>query len=211
METTEVKPKVKIQLIKYTNDMGNVFFKIKIGDKIGEIYNESDAETAYAHFARLANNPPLPSEEIIKEIYSVVFDSYAEITTVYFKRNRFNMIKVLAEEKKNRLNRYRILASKLNHHAFIKLINEVGPGFENRKGGYTRVLKIPARRGDAAQMAKLEFLEWDKTKAKTPKQTTKKANTKTKSVKETKTTAKPQPNEKKVLNTKETKNEKRKT
>lgn len=47
------------------------------------------------------------SEEIIKEIYSVVFDSYAEITPVYFKRNRFNMIKVLAEEKKNRLNRFK--------------------------------------------------------------------------------------------------------
>ena len=40
------------------------------------------------------------SEEIIKEIYSVVFDTYAEITPVYFKRNKFNMIKVLVEEKK---------------------------------------------------------------------------------------------------------------
>ncbi|OGD82892.1 50S ribosomal protein L17 [Candidatus Curtissbacteria bacterium RIFCSPLOWO2_01_FULL_39_62] len=142
---------------------------------------------------------------------SLIIHGHLRTTLAKAKFSQGYIEKLVSQAKKNRLNRYRILASKLNHHAFIKLINEVGPGFENRKGGYTRVLKIPARRGDAAQMAKLEFLEWDKTKAKTPKQTTKKANTKTKSVKETKTTAKPQPNEKKVLNTKETKNEKRKT
>lgn len=78
--------------------------------------------------------------------------------------------KLVSHSKKNNLNRNRILASKLTSDAFLKLINEIRPGFESKKGGYTRVLKIPARRGDAAQMAKLEFLEWDKSKVKAPKE-----------------------------------------
>lgn len=47
------------------------------------------------------------SEEIITEIYSVAFDSHAHITTIYFKKNQFKLIKILAEEKKNRLNRFK--------------------------------------------------------------------------------------------------------
>lgn len=40
-----------------------------------------------------------------------------------------------------------------------KLFDEIAPRFENRNGGYTRVLKAGHRQGDAADMAIIELTE----------------------------------------------------
>jgi large subunit ribosomal protein L17 len=39
-----------------------------------------------------------------------------------------------------------------------KLFSEIGPHFADRPGGYTRVLKMGNRLGDAAQMSRIELV-----------------------------------------------------
>jgi large subunit ribosomal protein L17 len=40
-----------------------------------------------------------------------------------------------------------------------KLFQDVGPKFAKRPGGYTRILKIGHRKGDGAEMARIELIE----------------------------------------------------
>ena len=56
-------------------------------------------------------------------------------------------------------NRRRIIAELPNEPLVIdKLINEIAPKYGDRTSGYTRLVKIGARNGDAAPMVQLELV-----------------------------------------------------
>lgn len=60
----------------------------------------------------------------------------------------------------DKVNARRLAASTLaNASSVRKLFDEIAPRFESRKGGYTRVMKLGPRLGDAAEMVILELVE----------------------------------------------------
>ncbi len=59
-----------------------------------------------------------------------------------------------------KVNARRQAASVLNNAKVVKkLFDDIGPRFVNRKGGYTRTLKLGPRGGDSAEMVLLELVE----------------------------------------------------
>lgn len=70
--------------------------------------------------------------------------------------------KLITSASRNRLSTNRMIASHLPKDSLRRLLQEVGPAFLDKKGGYTRIIKIGRRLGDGAPMARLELLPIEK-------------------------------------------------
>lgn len=79
--------------------------------------------------------------------------------------------KLVTSAKEKKLQTRRTLASRVTHDAFLKLTREIAPGFATRVGGYTRIIRVGLRRGDAAPLVRVEFLQWETSKQKKAKPT----------------------------------------
>ena len=67
--------------------------------------------------------------------------------------------KMITLAKKNNLAAYRQALSFLTKEDVAKkLFDQIGPKYATRDGGYTRVVKIGPRRGDAAEMAIVQLV-----------------------------------------------------
>ena len=87
--------------------------------------------------------------------------------------------KMITRAKVDNVHNRRIVAADLYDEAIVaKLFKEIAPMFQDRKGGYTRILKTGYRLGDAAEMVILELVEkTEKKDAKADKKASKKDKT----------------------------------
>ena len=84
-----------------------------------------------------------------------------QIKTTYARAKEVAPIaaKMVTLAKKNDLAAYRQALSYLTKEDVAnKLFHEIGPKYADRNGGYTRVLKMGPRRGDAAELAIIQLV-----------------------------------------------------
>jgi large subunit ribosomal protein L17 len=73
---------------------------------------------------------------------------------------RSDVEKLITVAKRGDLHSRRLALRTISDPALLKkLFDEVAPRYADRPGGYTRMLKLGPRQGDAAPMAVLELVE----------------------------------------------------
>jgi large subunit ribosomal protein L17 len=83
-------------------------------------------------------------------------------TVVKAKELRRHIERAITLGKKDDLTARRLLLSRIsNETAVDKIVKDLSPRFKDRAGGYTRIIKIGRRPGDTAEMAFIEFVDYD--------------------------------------------------
>ena len=77
---------------------------------------------------------------------------------------------LITRSKEDTTNSRRVVFSYLqNKYAVTELFKVIAPKVGDRPGGYTRIIKLGTRQGDAAPIAFIELVDFDENMAKAPK------------------------------------------
>ena len=86
---------------------------------------------------------------------------YERITTTTAKAKELRPFaeRLISLAKRGDLHARRLAARRIADREVLgKLFDDIGPRYEGRPGGYTRILKLGNRKGDAADMALIELV-----------------------------------------------------
>ena len=91
-------------------------------------------------------------------VASLIIHKRVKTTLAKAKAARPLAEKLVTLGKGGTLHDRRLAVAKIGQKDVVgKLFKEIAPGFKDRKGGYTRIVKLGPRQSDAAPVA---FLEW---------------------------------------------------
>jgi len=65
---------------------------------------------------------------------------------------------IVTKSKNNTLSSKRLVGRNFDSVVVKKLFSDIGPRYKERKGGYTRIVKLLPRKNDAAKTAMIEFV-----------------------------------------------------
>ena len=86
---------------------------------------------------------------------------HERITTTLAKAKETRIVaeKLITHGKKGTLHHRRLALAQIPNKTVVKKVfDEVAPGYAERAGGYTRIIKIGRRQGDGAEMAVIELV-----------------------------------------------------
>lgn len=90
---------------------------------------------------------------------NLIRDSRIRTTAAKAKELRPYVEKLVTRAKTGTVASRRLVSSRLMGDPEVKkLFNEVAPKYKERKGGYTRIVKLPNRDLDGSPMALIEFV-----------------------------------------------------
>jgi large subunit ribosomal protein L17 len=92
---------------------------------------------------------------------SIILSGRVRTTLARAKEVRRYLEPLVTHARKGDLHHFRLVLSRLGNHqgAARRLFHEIAPAFRDRPGGYLRILKLGVRRGDAAPLALVEWVE----------------------------------------------------
>ena len=108
---------------------------------------------------------------------SLIKSEHKRITTTLAKAKALKKYvePLITRSKEDTTNSRRVVFRYLQDKESVKvLFGEVAAKVGNRPGGYTRIIKLGTRQGDAAEMAFIELVDFDENMTKTPKAAAKK-------------------------------------
>ncbi|MEV2276009.1 50S ribosomal protein L17 [Nocardiopsis sp. NPDC049922] len=110
--------------------------------------------------ARLGSGPA-HERHILANLATALFQhGRVRTTEAKAKRLRPYAEKLITLGKRGDLHARRQVLTKITDKSVVhELFTEIGPRYENRPGGYTRITKIGPRKGDNAPMAIIELVE----------------------------------------------------
>ncbi len=104
---------------------------------------------------------PAHERHMLANLAQSLFE-HGRITTTEAKAKRLRPYAehLITFAKRGDLHARRQVLKRLNDKSIVHvLFDEIGPRFENRPGGYTRIVKLGPRKGDNAPMAIIELVE----------------------------------------------------
>ncbi|GAA1464091.1 50S ribosomal protein L17 [Nocardiopsis exhalans] len=110
--------------------------------------------------ARLGSGPAHERHILANLATSLFQHGRIRTTEAKAKRLRPYAEKLITLGKRGDLHARRQVLTKITDKSVVhELFTEIGPRYENRSGGYTRITKIGPRKGDNAPMAVIELVE----------------------------------------------------
>lgn len=95
-------------------------------------------------------------------VNSLVEHGRIKTTLAKAKELRRHVEKAITVGKKQTLHARRLLLSRYPNEAVVSTImSDIAPRFQDREGGYTRILKLGVRPGDSAEMAYIQFVDFN--------------------------------------------------
>ncbi|MFX4293069.1 50S ribosomal protein L17 [Streptomyces bohaiensis] len=110
---------------------------------------------------RRLGGSPAHERLMLANLATALFE-HGRITTTEAKARRLRPVaeRLITKARKGDLhNRRQVMQTIRDKSVVHTLFTEIGPGFANRPGGYTRITKVGPRRGDNAPMAVIELVE----------------------------------------------------
>ena len=91
---------------------------------------------------------------------SVILHTRVQTTEARAKSVRPYLEKIVTKAAVNDLPTRRLLLSRFNNDKTVvnKLLEELGPKYKDRNGGYTRITKVESRPGSGRTVAVIEFV-----------------------------------------------------
>ncbi|MGM0628995.1 MAG: 50S ribosomal protein L17 [Patescibacteria group bacterium] len=109
---------------------------------------------------RTFNRPSSQRKALMKSLArALIKNDRINTTEMKAKELRPYVERLITYGKKGTLSDRRRVSALVGKDASFRLFTELVPRFSNRQGGYTRVVKLSPRKGDASPMACIEFVE----------------------------------------------------